>query len=377
MEKKYYNNYNISKSSNKNKLHPSFSYISSSNYHSNNNMTERSINSNANIELLKDKIKSQNGQIVYLEKQLQNYDNTINEITNLNLQINKKNEILKNKNKTILEYQNLSEISKIKLNNYINKTNEKRHKFQKNMENYEDLKSKNNNLIEQIQFLEKENNALKHQLNTIKNKNVYDIDNLKNEIDVINIEYEKEKKQNKLINDEKIKSNKEIIDLKTKLITCEKFKEEMNNIKNKYNLLEEQINEKDKEIEKLMDINNDLKARIDTSTDNYNRAAYDHKNLEIRLKSLMDKVKNYEMIYNESNYQNNNIFNKSVNNYDYKLKNNFENSDVSYNYSINKHPIINYNYKINDNKNDYIGRNAKSPVFISKRNLYNFNYKNY
>ena len=376
MEKKYYNNYNISKSSNKNKLHPSFSYVSSSNYHSNNNMTERSINSNANIELLKDKIKSQNAQIVYLEKQLQNYDNTINEITNLNLQINKMNEILKNKNKTILEYQNLSEISKIKLNNYINKTNEKRHKFQKNLENYEDLKSKNNNLIEQIQFLEKENNALKHQLNTIKNKNVYDIDNLKNEIDVINIEYEKEKKQNKLINDEKIKSNKEIIDLKTKLITCEKFKEEMNNIKNKYNLLEEQINEKDKEIEKLMDINNDLKARIDISTDNYNKAAYDHKNLEIRLKSLMDKVKNYEMIYNESNYQNNNIFNKSVNNYDYKLKNNFENSDV-FNYSINKHPIRNYNYKINDNKNDYIGRNSKSPVFISKRNLYNFNYKNY
>ena len=376
MEKKYYNNYNISKSSNKNKLHPSFSYVSSSNYHSNNNMTERSINSNANIELLKDKIKSQNAQIVYLEKQLQNYDNTINEITNLNLQINKMNEILKNKNKTILEYQNLSEISKIKLNNYINKTNEKRHKFQKNLENYEDLKSKNNNLIEQIQFLEKENNALKHQLNTIKNKNVYDIDNLKNEIDVINIEYEKEKKQNKLINDEKIKSNKEIIDLKTKLITCEKFKEEMNNIKNKYNLLEEQINEKDKEIEKLMDINNDLKARIDISTDNYNKAAYDHKNLEIRLKSLMDKVKNYEMIYNDSNYHNNNIFNKSVNNYDYKLKNNFENSDV-FNYSINKHPIRNYNYKINDNKNDYIGRNSKSPVFISKRNLYNFNYKNY
>ena len=44
---------------------------------------------------------------------------------------------------------------------------------------------------------------------------------------MINIEYEKEKKQNKLLNDEKKNKNKEIIDLKTKLITCDKFREEI------------------------------------------------------------------------------------------------------------------------------------------------------
>ena len=65
---------------------------------------------------------------------------------------------------------------------------------------------------------EKENNTLKHQLNSIQNKNIYDIDHMKNEMDLINIEYEKEKKQNQLLNDEKVNKNKEIIDLKTKLI---------------------------------------------------------------------------------------------------------------------------------------------------------------
>ena len=84
-----------------------------------------------NIELLKEKIKSQKADIEYLENRLQNYDETINEITNLNLEINKLNEKLKNKNKTIQEYQNLSEISKAKFSNYINKTNEKSRNFKK------------------------------------------------------------------------------------------------------------------------------------------------------------------------------------------------------------------------------------------------------
>ena len=84
-----------------------------------------------NIELLKEKIKSQKADIEYLENRLQNYDETINEITNLNLEINKLNEMLKNKNKTIQEYQNLSEISKAKFSNYINKTNEKSRNFKK------------------------------------------------------------------------------------------------------------------------------------------------------------------------------------------------------------------------------------------------------
>ena len=101
--------------------------------------------------------------------------------------------------------------------------------FEKKEENYEQLKSKNNYLIEQIKIMEKENNSLQHQLNSIKNKNLYEIDHIRNEIDVINIEYEKEKKQNMLINEEKIRKNKEIIDLKTKLIACDKFKEEINN----------------------------------------------------------------------------------------------------------------------------------------------------
>ena len=141
MDKNYndYNNLNIKK-----KLKPNYSFFSYKNKISNkfNNNNNINVNNNVNIQLLKEKIKSQKSNIEYLENRLLNYDEAINEVTRLNLELNKMNEILQSKNKTILEYQNLSEISKAKFKTYINKTNQKKEKIQKNLKNYDDLESK-------------------------------------------------------------------------------------------------------------------------------------------------------------------------------------------------------------------------------------------
>jgi len=369
MDKNYndYNNLNIKK-----RLKPNYSFFSSKNkisnkYSNNNNIN---VNNNVNIQLLKEKIKSQKSNIEYLENRLLNYDETINEVTRLNLELNKMNEILQSKNKTILEYQNLSEISKAKFKTYINKTNQKKEKIQKNLKNYDDLESKNRILLEQIKLIEKENNTLKHQLNSIQNKNIYEIDHIKNEMDLINIEYEKEKKQNQLVNDEKIKKNKEIIDLKTKLITCDKFKEEIDNINNKYKILEQQMNEKNKTIEELTNLNNDLKDKLDISNENYNQVVYEQKNLEMKLNNLIDKVKQYEIILKNNN--DNNI-NKSVINDNNIIRQNFDNNDIN-DYSHMKYPIRNKSI-INFHSN--LDRYSKSPNYISKKNNYEFNYSNY
>ena len=371
------------------KLKTSNSYLSRD-YHTKNKKYNFFNNNNnkINTELLKSKIKAQKSDIEYLESRLKNYDETINEVTRLNLEINKMNEILKKRNETILEYQNLSELSKQKFNNYLCRANSKKQIFEKNGENYDDLKTKNNYLSEQIKLLEKENNSLQYKFNTIKNKNMYDIDHLRNELDVINIEYEKEKKQNQLINEEKMRKNKEIIDLKTKLITYDKFKEEMNIINNKYNILEEQIKEKDKTIEELTNMNKELKDKIEISNDNYNQVVHDQKNLEIKINNLINKAKQYEAIVKDRdnknmnktnvnfNYKNNNL---AINNY-----NNFGINGYNYNnYNINNYyknrpyPIGNNSFKYTFMNN--MNKTSKSPDFISKRTdfYYNYNYNNY
>jgi chromosome segregation ATPase len=288
--------------------------------------------------MLKEKIKSQKYDINYLRNRLKNYDETINTITRLNLELNKLNEILKNKNKTISEYQALSKISEEKFKNIINKTNEKKNKCQKGLENLEELKSKNSNLKSQIKNLEMENNNLQHQLNTIKNKNLYEIDHLRNELDILNIEYKKEKNQNSILMDEKDAKAKEIIDLKNKLLNCDKFRDEISNIKNKYNLLEKQTNEKDKTIEELKELNDELKDKLEITDQNYKRAFDEQNDLESKLNELVDKLNKYQCMfkdienncidntktyyYNSVNGYNNNKF-QTVSNLDQPLNNNY------------------------------------------------------
>ena len=142
-----------------------------------------------NISLLNEKIKDQEKDIMYLNNRLQNYDIAINEITNLNMELNTLNEIIRKKNKTIQEFKDISDLSKQK---------------------FEDLLSTNNNLLKKIDLLEEENKKLaKNNINNNKDNNY--INSLKDELNKVNIENEELKKQINEKNNE-IDNLKNIID---------------------------------------------------------------------------------------------------------------------------------------------------------------------
>jgi chromosome segregation ATPase len=290
------------------------------------------------------------------------------------LELNKLNEILKNKNKTISEYQALSKISEEKFKNIINKTNEKKNKCQKGLENLEELKSKNSNLKSQIKNLEMENNNLQHQLNTIKNKNLYEIDHLRNELDILNIEYKKEKNQNSILMDEKDAKAKEIIDLKNKLLNCDKFRDEISNIKNKYNLLEKQTNEKDKTIEELKELNDELKDKLEITDQNYKRAFDEQNDLESKLNELVDKLNKYQLMFKDiedkCNDNTNSYYNNSVNGYNinkFQTVSNLE-QPLNNNYIYGNHfsqRSNNFMYNYNRNR----GKHYKTPDIYKNKSL--------
>ena len=336
------------------------------------------INNNICIDMLKEKIKSQKYDINYLRNRLKNYDETINTITRLNLELNKLNEILKNKNKTISEYQTLSKISEEKFKNIINKTNEKKNKCQKSLENLEELKSKNNNLKSQIKSLEMENNNLQHQLNTIKNKNLYEIDHLQNELDILNIEYKKEKNQNSILMDEKDAKSKEIIDLKNKLLNCDKFRDEISNIRNKYNMLEKQTNEKDKTIEELKELNDELKDKLEITNQNYKRAFDEQNDLESKLNELVDKLNKYQCMFKDIENKYNDITNPyydySVNRYNNGYNNNKFQTVSNLEQPLNNNYIYGNNYSQRSNNcmhnyNRNRGKHYKAPDIYKNKSL--------
>ena len=336
------------------------------------------MNNNFCIDMLKDKIKSQKYDINYLRNRLKNYDETINTITRLNLELNKLNEILKNKNKTISEYQTLSKISEEKFKNIINKTNEKKNNCQKKLDNLEELKSKNSSLKSQINTLELENNNLQHQLNTIKNKNIYEIDHLRNELDILNIEYKKEKNQNSILMDEKDAKSKEIMDLKNKLLNCNKFRDEITNIKSKYNLLEKQTNDKDKTIEELKELNDELKDKLEITNLNYKRAFDEQNALESKLNELVDKLKKYQLMFkdiedkcndNTISYYNNFVSgcNNGLNNNKFKTVSNLE-QPLNNNYiHDNNYSQRSNNFLHNYNRNR--GKHYKTPDIYKNKSL--------
>jgi chromosome segregation ATPase len=101
-----------------------------------------------NILLLNEKIKEQENDILYLNDRLKNYDATVDEVTRLNLEINKLNEIIREKDYTIKEYRDITELSKKK---------------------FDELIKNKNNLMQRIKFLEKENQELKNNINNFDN----------------------------------------------------------------------------------------------------------------------------------------------------------------------------------------------------------------
>jgi len=237
-------NQNIRKISNNNKLN-NFEYQNSNNnFIENYNISEltNSLESSLsidiyekNISLLNEKIKEQQNNIEYLNNRLKNYDITLNEITQLNMELNRLNEIIRNKNKTIQEFRDISDLSKQK---------------------FEELVEINKNLIQKINTLESENKKLINISKKSNNEINNDIDDysnikLKKELEKLKIENHELKNQIQEKNEE-INELKRIHDSNKKLKDNSKIKD-IENLKGKekHNLtysiinIEENNNNKD------------------------------------------------------------------------------------------------------------------------------------
>ena len=83
-----------------------------------------------------------------------------------------------------------------------------------------------------------------------------------------------------------------------------------------------------------MDINNELKDKLEISNENYERIADENKNLGMKLNDLMDKAKKYENMFRDTNNQNS-----------YRITQKYDNSYKNLNFR-NKVPIRNNSFKI-------------------------------
>ena len=164
-----------------------------------------------NLTLLNDKIKKQENDIIYLNNRLQNYDVCVDQITQLNIEINKLNEIINNKNNTIKEFRSIADLSKNKI---------------------EELMNNKKELIQKINVLEKENKRLNalNKFNENNNNNNY-IDK-KAYIGNIQIEeYNKLKYDLNQIIEENKKLKEKINEKDEKIENLQNFVEKLKNVK--------------------------------------------------------------------------------------------------------------------------------------------------
>ena len=143
-----------------------------------------------NIAILNDKIKEQENNINYLNERLKNYDSTMDEMAKLNIELNRLNEIIKDKNNTIQEYREISEISKKK---------------------FEELIQNKKELLQKIKILEKENYELKNRLKLKNDLNMSESNQMKLDLDDIEQENQELKRLLQEKNDE-IKQMNDIIE---------------------------------------------------------------------------------------------------------------------------------------------------------------------
>jgi chromosome segregation ATPase len=144
------------------------------------------------ITLLKEKIKNQEKNINYLNTRLMNYDDAVDEIARLNQEIKRLNEIINYKNNLIFEFQNATDLSKIKIEQIQNKYSK-----------YDELMNVINVLHEEKNKL---NNIIKEKTGEIINI-INDCNNLKNELIHFKNEYEKRIDDLRKDNDELKKNN--------------------------------------------------------------------------------------------------------------------------------------------------------------------------
>ena len=287
-----------------------------------------------NLILLNDKIKKQENDIIYLNNRLKNYDVCVDQITKLNIEINKLNEIINNKNNTIQEFRTIADLSKKKIEELVNNKKE---------------------LTQKIIFLERENKKL-------NDFNKFSENNSNNYIDKITYIG------------------------KTQIEDYNKLKYDFNQIFQENRKLKEKINEKDEKIENLQNIiekiKNEKKDNINLLYSNINdKSKVQSNKLNNNLKKI-NKIpqKTYSIQErsptpiitnningrydlnpkNQFNRKDNSSFRTEPNNSVFMSNNHskriFDNFHNKYNYLKNKYRIkpLEYNNYLGDNFNDNI-----------------------
>ena len=250
-----------------------------------------------NILSLNKKIISQQNDISYLKLRLKNYENTINEISRLNKELSKMKEAIKVKNGIILEFQELSELTKAKFENYINVNDLQINKYENKYENLPEIQNENNNLNQKLISLQNENKKLQEIYKEIELKNKKDLDKAKEDLNNIKKNSENLEEENSHIKNENIENNREIEKLRQKLLTHEKNGLELDKINKKYSELENQITEKNNKIKNLEKMNQNIEDKIKTSEENYKNALKVQNNIKEKLKQLEDLCNQYEFTF--------------------------------------------------------------------------------
>jgi len=258
-----------------------------------------------NIFLLSEKVKEQEQNIIYLNNRLQNYDITMNEITKLNIELNTLNEIIWKKNKTIQEFRDISDLSKLK---------------------FEELLKKHNDLMQKINLLQEENENLKKKQ---KNENLENLNKIKEELSKVKIE------NNELKN--KIRGKEEVINGLNKKI------EELE-IKSKS--IRENIAEF-KENKSTLDLNSGLIFNYDNENGNltYNMINTENKFNDIKSNKYYNYMKkSFENEKIDNNYTNINNRPKGYSLVNIKLSQERRNTPLNINRNLGYDNIRNNNY---------------------------------
>ena len=220
-----------------------------------------------NIFLLSEKVKEQEQNIIYLNNRLQNYDITMNEITKLNIELNTLNEIIWKKNKTIQEFRDISDLSKLK---------------------FEELLKKHNDLMKKINLLQEENEKLKKMQ---KNENLENFNKIKEELSQVKTENNELK--NKIREKEEVINglNKKIEELE---IRSKNFKENIIDFK---------------ENKSTLDLNSGLIFNYDNENGNL---TYNMTNPENKFNDLKSN-KDYNYNYMKKQFENEKLDNNYIN----------------------------------------------------------------
>ena len=306
-------------------------------------------NSELNHNIKYDQLKN----IDESKQKINNYEMAINEIANLNSEINKLNIVLKNKNSIIFEFENLANISKNKITSLINRKNNNQINETGNIfEEIKKLEVENENLGKKLIFLENENKSLKKQFDLIDN----------NYIDF----------SNKFPNNQD--NNIEIIKLENKYNIQQNIENILDEIKNKYYILEKQLKEKDENIRQLSIMNNNLEKQIKKSNENCSKIRNEQLSLQSKLNALNKKCKDYECTVNNINHKKNNTNDYSFFTYDNDYQTHQNSNDISF---LSQGPRT-YLTSNNFRENNIEGKLNRSYVSKPRHNLNNYmKYSNY